>query len=191
MDKNSQNRMYQKTQSLNVRISPACKNELIQKAASFQLNLSEYIEFVLSKNQISENAIQEEKQKNVELLSQLETITNEKQTQEENLISFLNQINEVIENYPETSFSKIENTNDLIELFPQLLELLSQKDETKSHLQFFTENEQLLEILDQVKEQEIKYYNGENIESATPQNIEDLFLILVHDYHAKINLNNN
>lgn len=191
MDKNSENRMYQKTQSLNVRISPACKNELIQKAASFQLNLSEYIEFVLSKNQISENAIQEEKQKNVELLSQLETITNEKQTQEENLISFLNQINEVIENYPEFSFSKMETITDMIDLITHLLELLSQKDETKNHLQFFTENEQLNGLFSNVKGQEIKYYNGENVESATPENLEDLFLILVNDYYSKINLNKN
>lgn len=191
MDKNSENRMYQKTQSLNVRISPACKNELIQKAASFQLNLSEYIEFVLSKNQISENAIQEEKQKNVELLSQLETITNEKQTQEENLISFMNQINELIENYPEFSFSKMETITDMIDLITHLLELLSQKDETKNHLQFFTENEQLNGLFSNVKGQEIKYYNGENVESATPENLEDLFLILVNDYYSKINLNKN
>jgi hypothetical protein len=189
MIKETQNRMFQKTQTLNVRISPAFKNELIQKAASMQLNLSEYIEYILSNEQIKENSIQDEKRKNVEFLNQIEKVKNEKQLQDQNRISLINQTNEIIENYPEFSFAKIETSNDLIELLSQLYNLVSQKDETKNHLQFFTENKQLQGIYYKVKGQEIKYYNGETIESSTPQTIEDLFLILVHDYHAKINLN--
>ncbi|HNW71959.1 MAG TPA: hypothetical protein PLM70_07945 [Bacteroidales bacterium] len=189
MIKETQNRMFQKTQTLNVRISPAFKNELIQKAASMQLNLSEYIEYILSNEQIKENAIQDEKRKNVEFLNQIEKVKNEKQLQDQNRISLINQINEIIENYPEFSFPKIESTNDIMELLTQLFDLISQKDETKNHLQFFTENKQLQGIFYKVKGQEIKYYNGETIESTIPQTIEDLFMILVNDYHAKINLN--
>jgi len=56
-------RQNQKTQNINVRISPATKADVITKAAELNLTLSEYVEYVLTNE---ENiALNEFKQKSV------------------------------------------------------------------------------------------------------------------------------
>jgi len=57
----------QKTQNINVRISPATKADVITKAAELNLTLSEYVEYVLTNEEKNNLRVLGEKRKGEEL----------------------------------------------------------------------------------------------------------------------------
>lgn len=185
-------RQNAKTQSINIRIAPAVKADTIRKASELDLNISEYIEFVLSKEEDSNLRVLKERRQGEELkeayenkvstlAGEFETLQNEKANLNERADKLTNVI--FVER-----IRNAENEKNTLQFINLMKEAIISAEEMRDQLDFFTQNRKLTDIFALYSGQEFTYYSNGNKETLTPETIEDIFTIIVSDFHSKLGL---
>jgi len=185
----------QKTQNINVRISPATKADVITKAAELNLTLSEYVEYVLTNEEKNNLRVLGERRKGEELkevyenevLKLKENFTT-LETEKENLNSRMEKLTNVL--FVER-IRNAENAKNTFELINLMKETIIRTEEMKDRLNFFAENQKLNDILSAFVGEEFTYYSNGKKETLVPETVEDVFLIIVSDFHSKLGLHKN
>jgi len=185
----------QKTQNINVRISPATKADVITKAAALDLTISEYVEYVLTNEENSNLRILGERRKGEEIKdayeNRLSELKSEFQTLELESANFSERMGKLTNVLYVERIKNIEADKNTLQLINLMKEAIVSSEEAKEQLDFFAENTKLKEILYTFTGEEFVYYNNGKREKMIPETIEDIFSILVSDFHSKLNLHKN
>jgi len=182
----------QKTQNINVRISPASKAGIITKAANLDLTISEYVEYILTNEENNNLRVLGEKRKGEELketyenrMTELKEEFQALECEKRNIDSRANKLTNVL---LVTRISNAENDRNILQLINFMKESIIQSEEIRDRLNFFTENQKIIDILSAFSGEEFAYYNNGKKETFVPETIEDIFSIIVSDFHSKLGL---
>ena len=182
----------QKTQNINVRLSPATKADIIRKAVDLDLTISEYVEFVLTNEENNNLRVLKERRQGEEikeayenrvsgLKEEFEMIQSEKATLDERANKLTNVL--FVER-----IRSAENEKNTLQIINLMKEAIISAEEMRDRLDFFTDNSKLTDIFAVYSGQEFTYYSNGKKETLTPETIEDIFTIIVSDFHSKLGL---
>ena len=182
----------QKTQNINVRISPATKADVITKAAELNLTLSEYVEYVLTNEENNNLRVLGERRKGEELKEAYENMVSDLKGEFDTLRNIKEKLDNRIEKLTNVLFVErirnAENDKNTFELINLMKETIIGTEEMKDRLNFFAENSKLNDILSAFTGEEFTYYNNGKKETLITETVEDVFLIIVSDFHSKLGL---
>jgi len=182
----------QKTQNINVRLSPATKADVITKAANLDLTISEYVEFVLTNEESSNLRVLKERRQGEEIKEAYENkvaeLTGEFEALKSEKANFDERLNKLTNVIFVERIRNAENEKNTLEFINLMKEAIISAEEMRDRLDFFTENGKLNDILATYAGQEFTYYSNGKRETLVPESIEDIFSIIVSDFHSKLGL---
>ena len=199
LEEETARQLNQKTSNINVRLSPATKSDIITRAAELNLNISEYIEHALYNDSNSRLKVLAEQRKYEELQEEFTAKEAEYQEKITNLKDGLHNdedtnkgLNIRLQELSNVIFAerikRVEAERDIDTFFLLMKEAIISSEEITEQLDFFRENTKLNQILDAFDGEEFTYLDNGKKEKMIPETIEDVFSILVSDYHSKLGL---
>ncbi|MCL2311567.1 MAG: hypothetical protein FWC41_03600, partial [Firmicutes bacterium] len=137
----------QKTQNINVRLSPATKADVITKAANLDLTISEYVEFVLTNEESSNLRVLKERRQGEEIKEAYENkvaeLTGEFEALKSEKANFDERLNKLTNVIFVERIRNAENEKNTLEFINLMKEAIISAEEMRDRLDFFTENGKL------------------------------------------------
>jgi hypothetical protein len=81
-----------------------------------------------------------------------------------------------------------ENEKNTLQLINLMKEAVISSEEMRDRVEFFVGNSKINDIFAMYAGQEFTYYNNGKKETLTPETVEDIFSIIVSDFHSKLRL---